>query len=155
MRRLFFLLFLGGLMSCKKDTFTSEPRITFVRFDRSTASSLDSQDNPPHIVIEVTDKEGDLGFVPGVDTAKIYIKNLLINMVDSTKIFPDLGVSAKKNFKGEVTISLFDIMRGRDLPYSQRPYTDTLYFEIYIKDFAKNKSNVLVTTQPFIYHTLP
>lgn len=155
MRKVFLLFLLAGVVGCKKDSFTTEPQISFVKFDRNSGSNLDVSSNPPHIILEVTDKEGDLGLIPGSDTAKIYMKNLLTNRVDSSLTFPDLGTSAKKNFKGEVSISLFDIMGGRDLPVSQRPYTDTLFFEIYIKDFAKNKSNVLVTNQPFIYHTLP
>ncbi len=29
-----------------------------------------------------------------------------------------------------------------------RPFVDTLYFEVYVTDFAKNKSNVIKTDKP-------
>jgi hypothetical protein len=149
------LLFTAVLFSCKKDEFTDEPQITFKRFDLSESNNYVQQNMQPHIIMEVTDANGDLGFKPGEDTAIIYLKNLLTGRIDSTLYFPDLGASATQNFKGEVSVGLFSVLGGRDLPANQRPYSDTLYFEIYIKDFAKHKSNVIQTPDPFIYHTLP
>lgn len=144
------------LFSCNKDKFSDEPQITFIEFDRTQASNLElSNVNPPHITLELTDGNGDVGLIPGKDTSKIYIKNLLTNKVDSSLLFPNLGSAATKNFKGELKISLRSIMSGRDLPTSMRPYVDTIFFEIYVTDFAKHKSNVIVTEKPFIYSTLP
>lgn len=143
------------LVSCNKDEFTDEPQIKFLRFDANQASNFTQLANQPHIFLEVTDANGDLGFKPGEDTAIIYLKNVFTNFIDSTLYFPDLGSSAKKNFKAEIRIGLFSVLGGRDLPFNQRPYSDTLFFEVYIKDFAKNKSNVLITPEPFIFHTLP
>ncbi|MEZ5028727.1 MAG: hypothetical protein R2765_08075 [Ferruginibacter sp.] len=66
-------------------------------------------------------------------------------------IFPDLRAANKSNFKAEIDLGLLSVLGGRNLPVNQRPYVDTLYFEVYVTDFAKNKSNVLVTDQPFYY----
>lgn len=155
MRSVLFLVVAVTLFSCSKDEFTDAPQIKFLRFDANQASNFTTLNNQPHIFLEVTDANGDLGFKPGQDTAIIYLKNLFTNFVDSTLYFPDIGSSGRKNFKAEVSIGLFSVLGGRDLPFNQRPYADTLYFEVYIKDFAKNQSNVLVTTEPFIFHTLP
>ena len=69
--------------------------------------------------------------------------------------FPDLRSVSKSNFKANIEVGLLSVLGGRDLPFSQRPYQDNLQFEIYVKDFAKNKSNVIVTDKPFIFYTLP
>ncbi|HRN80085.1 MAG TPA: hypothetical protein PKY29_03150 [Ferruginibacter sp.] len=155
MRSVLLLIVAVTLFSCSKDEFTDAPQIKFKRFDANQASNFTTINSQPHIFLEVTDANGDLGFKPGRDTAIIYLKNLFTNFVDSTLYFPDIGSAGKKNFKAEVSIGLFSVLGGRDLPFNQRPYADTLYFEIYIKDFAKNQSNVIVTTEPFIFHTLP
>ena len=156
MRYISSIILLFTLFSCNKDKFSNEPQLTFIKFDRTQASNLElGNEVPPHIFLELTDGNGDVGLIPGKDTSKIYIKNLLTNKVDSSLLFPDIRSSATKNFKGELKISLRSIMSGRDLPTSSRPYQDTIYFEIYITDFAKNKSNVIVTQQPFVYYTLP
>lgn len=143
------------VVACNKDKFTDEPQIEFIRFDSNVASNFSSFNNQPHIILNITDKNGDLGFKPGSDTAFIYLKNMLTGRVDSSLHLPDLGTGATRNFEAELSVGLFSVLGGRDLPASQRPYTDTLYFEVYVKDFAKHKSNVILTSEPFIYHTLP
>ena len=156
MRFIVSIILLMIVFSCNKDKFTDEPQISFIDFDRTQASNNELTNiEPPHIILEVTDGNGDIGLIPGSDTSKIYIKNLLTNKTDSSLIFPDIRPSSTKNFKGELKISLRPILAGRDLPPSSRPYQDTLFFEVYIKDFAKNKSNVVVTEKPFIFYTLP
>ena len=80
---------------------------------------------------------------------------MLTGKVDSNFVFPDLRSISKSNFKANIEVGLFSVLGGRDLPFSRRPYQDTLHFEIYVKDFAKNKSNVIVTDKQFIYYTLP
>lgn len=142
---LFFSLF---AVSCGKEKFTSVPQIKFksVKPDRVGSNIIIGDPNIPVFTIEVTDSEGDLGFKTGKDTSYIYIKNLLINRVDSF-FLPDIQAYATKNFQGDILINAFDILRGSTRP---RPKVDTLRYEIYIVDFAKNKSNV-ITTDPLYY----
>lgn len=140
--------------SCSKDKYTTAPQIEFKEFDPNQGSNQGGIDNQPHMIIEVRDAEGDLGFIDGQDTSRIFIRNMLTNRIDSP-ILPNLGSAAGKNFKGDIVAGLFNVMGGRDLPSSQRPYVDTLQFEVYVKDFAGNQSNVIITDQPFYYFTLP
>lgn len=142
------------LISCNKDKYTSAPQIVFKSFRPNEGSNYDNFNNQPVMVLEITDAEGDLGFINGKDTAKVYIKNMLTSKLDSI-IFPDLQAVRKSNFKATIEIGLFSVMGGRNLPSNQRPYQDNLQFEVYVKDFAKNKSNVIITNQPFTYYTLP
>lgn len=135
--------------ACKKDKFTTEPQISFQNFQPNNGSNRSSLNNQPYLVFEITDSQGDLD----VDTAKIFVRNTLTNKLDSFN-FPDLKAARGKNFKGDVQVGLFTVMGGRNLPSTQRPYVDTLSFEVYVTDLAKNKSNVIVAS-PFYYFTLP
>lgn len=143
---LFVLIIFTG---CKKDKFTTEPQISFQKFQPNEGSNRSSISTQPYLIFEITDSEGDLD----VDTAKIFIRNTLTNKLDSFN-FPDLKAARGKNFKGDVQIGLFTVMGGRNLPSTQRPYVDTLSFEVYVTDLAKNKSNVIIAS-PFYYYTLP
>jgi hypothetical protein len=143
-----------SFMACKKDKYTTAPQISFKSFNPNEGSNYNTVADQPKLVLEITDAEGDLGFIAGKDTAKVFIKNILTSKEDSM-IFPDLQAAAKKNFKATLEIGLFSVMGGRTLPTNQRPYSDNLQFEVYVKDFAKNKSNVIITDKPFTFYTLP
>lgn len=147
--RLFSIIFsLVLLVSCSKDKFTREPQIKFEGFTSNNfVSPIFDENQAPRLILKVTDGDGDIGIDPGRDTAFIHMKNLLTG--DSTSLmFPNLGSAAKKNFEAEVEASIFRVMRG-DPPAAPRPWIDTLFFEVYITDFDKNKSNVIVTPEPF------
>ncbi len=135
--------------ACKKDKFTTAPQISF-KSVKPNAFSLNlpiTGQALPVLTISVTDAEGDLGFKDGKDTARLYMKNLLTGKTDSTLHLPDILTAAKKNFQGDIQITLSTsiLLEGSTRP---SPKTDTLYYEIYIKDFAKNKSNVIRTADP-------
>lgn len=151
---IFGLMVIMVCSACGKDKYTTEPQLSFKSFNPNFSSNLTPIEFQPTVTLEIRDAEGDIGFKAGKDTAQVYIKNMLTSKIDSF-YFPDLSSVAGNNFKGEIEIGLFSVMAGRDLPSTQRPYTDTLHFEIYVTDFAKHKSNVILTTEPFIYSTLP
>lgn len=139
------------LGACKKDKYTTEPQIKYKSINPNYCSS--TQLNPqssaiPRLTITVTDSEGDLG-ITSSDTARIYIKNLLTNSIDSFD-FPDLNSTSKPNFKGDVEVNLFNALECRSFG-PPRPRTDTTYYEVYIKDFDGNKSNVITTGDPLFY----
>ena len=142
-----FLLILFA--ACGKDKFTTEPQIEFKRFKPASASSntIDIQ-NPPFVVFELRDADGDLGYKPN-DTSYIYIKNVLVPDKMDSIVFPDLSRTSFKNIPVEVEVSIYSLIAT---PTRPRPHTDSIRFEIYVTDFAGNKSNV-ITTGPFIYTT--
>ncbi len=132
--------------ACKKDKYTTNPQISYKSINPNAVDFSSTSQVMPVLKLEFTDAEGDLGF-RGTDTSKIFIKNLLTGETDSTLFFPDLFAATSKNFKGDLEISLDTrlILEGTTRP---RPKIDTAYYEIYIQDFAKNKSNVIKTTDP-------
>lgn len=134
--------------ACKKDKYTTEPQIKFVKLSHN-AVDLSINSATPIITISITDAEGDLG-INAKDTAFVYMKNLLTNDFDSIR-FPDLQTAAKSNFKADLDVTITKVLKCKSRPGNPL-HTDTLYFQFYVKDFAKNKSNVIITPEP-VYFT--
>lgn len=141
--------------SCNKDKYTTAPQISFKSINPDFASSnltnLDKE-SAPKLTIEITDAEGDVGFISGKDTSRVYIKNLKSGNLDSFYL-PDIRSVVGKNFKADVIVNLFDALDCVN-PGPVRPRTDTTFYEVYVRDFAKNKSNVIITGQPVYYRCL-
>lgn len=140
------LLFIG----CKKDKFTTAPQISFksVKPDVWYSSNINPYEGPL-LTIHLTDSEGDFGFANNKDTSYVYVKNITIPpyKIDSLK-FPSLTSLNTKNLNVDVSVMIRSVLQGSGRP---KPYVDTLYFEVYVKDFAKNKSNVITTDKPVYY----
>jgi hypothetical protein len=139
------ILFFAG---CNKDKFTTTPQIKFEKLSHN-AVDLSINSATPIVTFNITDAEGDLG-INSKDTAFIYMKNLLTNTFDSVP-FPDLQSAGKNNFNADVDVTITKVLKCKSRPGNPL-HTDTLYFEFYVKDFAKNKSNVFTTPEP-VYFT--
>lgn len=151
MRNTIIILIISLLaVSCGKDKFTSAPQIKFksIKPDRVPSNILINSPDLPILTIGVTDLEGDLGFKNGEDTSFLYIRHIALNRIDSFKL-PDLQSVAGKNFESDIIVNMFDVLRP-DPRYTAHPRVDTLMYELYVKDFAKNKSNV-ITAGPLYY----
>jgi hypothetical protein len=145
---IFLSLFVLGITACKKNKFTTEPQIKFKSLKPNfTSTEVGAQS--PVLTLNITDAEGDLGLVSGKDTSFVYLKNLLTKLSDSLP-FPDIKKIAGSNFQADVAIDVFKVLKCKSLP-SGLLHTDTVFFEVYVKDFAKNKSNVIATSDPVYY----
>lgn len=145
---LVFTMAIFLLCACKKDKFTTVPQIKFKSINPDVAAQ-GSTGTDPVLTISITDAEGDLGFTIK-DTSFVYLKSLLTNDSDSLP-FPDLKTAAKSNFQGDVDITIPSrVLQCRSLPGGIL-HTDTIYYEIYVKDFAKNKSNVIKADKPLYF----
>lgn len=147
------ILFFFVFSSCKKDKFTTEPQISFKSFSSNVAFSnnLDPRIGPV-LNIKLTDAEGDFGFGTG-DTSYVYVKNITIPpfRIDSFRFPPDLSTVNRKNLNVDVGVLINRVLVTSG--QSNRPYTDTLFFEVFVRDFAGNKSNVITTPEPLYYIT--
>ena len=144
-----------GFMSCKKDKFTTVPQIKYVDLTPNVAQSdinSTNKDQAPKLIFKITDSEGDFGTNDATDSSMIYVKHMLSNKVDSFR-FPDLTRATKKDFDAEITINLFDALECYT-PGPIRPRTDTVYYEFYVQDAKKNKSNIVRTERPLYYRCL-
>ncbi|MCP9751095.1 hypothetical protein [Ferruginibacter sp. HRS2-29] len=157
--RITFLLaiLVVAFSACKKDKYTTAPQIRFNSMKPNTfaAGSLNPSLSSPLLSIQLTDSEGDFGFAPGEDTSYVYVKNLSIPPFDIDSFpFPMAPEIQRKDLNAEVVIRLSD---GRGIlvgtpTVPTHPYIDTLRFEVYVMDFEKNKSNVIIT-EPVYYIT--
>ena len=145
---LLFAFVLFALSACKKDKFSTEPQIKFESVNPNVAS-IDIGSRIPDIIFSITDKEGDIGQKPGVDTAFIYLKNNLTGKSDSLP-FPNIAAAGKSSFKAEVSVSIAKVLECKSLP-NLALHVDTLYFDIYVRDFERNKSNVITTGAPVYF----
>jgi len=153
----FFLLIsiVAGLTSCiKEEQYPIIPHIEFGGF--ATAKDITGKDSLGAISISYTDGDGNIGLFPW-DTVEpkkynFYLKfmelvnNELVEVkpVDSTLTFnariPILTpVGRNKNIKGDITMYL-ELYFARQILKS-----DTIAFEIYIRDRDLNNSNVVET----------
>jgi hypothetical protein len=137
-----------GFLSCKKDKFTTAPQLRFKSVSPNV-TSIELGSTIPDITFSITDKEGDIGFKNGTDTAFIYLKNNLTGKSDSLP-FPDLQAAGKNNFKADVTVSIASVLECKSLPGGAL-HTDTLYFDVYVRDFERNKSNIITTSDPVYF----
>jgi len=151
------VIFSVGFISCGKDKFTSAPQIKFKSITSPYFSNSPNGINPI-LIIELTDAEGDFGFEEGKDTSYVYVKNVKAPFkLDSFKFPAALSKALKNNFKGDIEVNLLGEGTGGTsalpgLPTgAARPYRDTIFYEVYVKDFAKNKSNVIRTADPILY----
>ncbi len=138
------------ILSCKKNKYTTAPQITFKSISPNTWLSNTTINNPgPFLNIQVTDAQGDFGFVSGKDTSYIYVQNITIPpfKMDSLQ-FPNFTGVNTKDLNTTISASLQSVLAQSGRAH----YTDTLYFQVYVKDFAKNKSNV-IKTGPLFYVT--
>ncbi|HMI78369.1 MAG TPA: hypothetical protein VK484_06220 [Ferruginibacter sp.] len=133
--------------ACKKDKFTTEPQIKYKSINPNAVDLLPTS-VVPVLTISITDAEGDIG-ITTKDTAWIYMKNILTGTFDSLPFPKELSV--KKNFQADVDITISKVLKCKSQPGNPL-HTDILFFEVYVKDFAKNKSNVITTTDP-VYFT--
>ncbi len=152
---LLIVSFLLVFASCNKDKFTTVPQIKYVDLTPNVAQSdinSTNKDQAPKLIFKITDAEGDFGSNAIEDSSMIYVRHLLSNKIDSFR-FPDLTRATKKDFDAEITINLFDALECY-APGPPRPRTDTVFYEFYVQDAKKNKSNMVRTERPLYYRCL-
>lgn len=157
MRYLLLVFAVAGLVSCGKGKYDTVPQITYktvtpVFYQNTVGLPTDG----PKLTLEVTDADGDFGRTL-TDTSWIYIRNVSIPpyKIDSFQ-FPEAVTNVvKKNFKASVEVALAgDGTPGHNgvlASTNQAHHTDTLFFEIYVQDLGKHKSNIVRSTDPLLY----
>ena len=141
-------------ISCNKDKYTSAPQIKFKSITPAFEYGVTQLGDGPKLTLEVTDAEGDLGFEVGKDSSYVFIKCLKAPFKSDSFRFPAaVNGIVTKNFKADVSIDLQGdgFNGGGVLNPPATGQTDTLYFEVYVKDLKKNKSNVIQTPEPLYY----
>lgn len=149
------LLLISMAPSCvKEEQYPVEPAITFLDF--GVYRDVGDKDSVGVITISYTDGDGDIGLNAG-DTVEPYKYNYFLKFMEQvngtlTEVEPaDTNITfnaripmltpngRNKNIKGEIAMSL-ELYFSRNILKS-----DTVAFEIYIKDRALHASNLIRT----------
>jgi len=151
---IFAICFLGINACFKTPEYPVEPVIKFASYSVTQPYIIPDTGN---IRITFTDGDGDLGKLTNDDSgsvSRIFIRNVKYSLDKIPQVLPIIpqkgttkAISGAIDIKlaGNLGIGLFD---ESSCLLFQHPY-DTLIFEIYIKDRAGNKSNV-ITTPPLV-----
>lgn len=149
------ILFFAGLTGCiKEEQYPIEPRIEFESF--ATARDITGKDSLGAITISYTDGDGNIGlyswdtvepkkynfylkFMEYVNNKLVEVKPVDTNVTFNSRIPILTPKGRNKNIKGEITMYL-ELYFARQILKS-----DTVAFEIYIKDRDLNESNVIET----------
>lgn len=149
MRIIFFCLLFIGFVGCKKDNFTAAPQLTYKSLSPNyweTGLSILYKDFAPVVTMEITDAEGDFGS----DSSGVYVKNILTG-TERVYDMPSVGSYAGGNVKAELKLNLYNSMQSNCINGTGGNAFDTIYYEIYVRDNAGNKSNVVRTPDP-VFH---
>ncbi len=132
------------LIACNKDKYSTTPQLSFKKFSNNVIPVGGGFEATIHF----TDKEGDIG-------SKFYVKRISricpttagINFTDSNKaVIPDFNTS--RNLEGDFLISFSRIVGGNSFYLANcSGKNDTSLFKIWVKDFAGNVSDTLVTPE--------
>jgi hypothetical protein len=145
--------------SCKKSDGNSAPKVKFKSITEEIFSGASATSIRPILILEIADDDGDLGFNEGKDTSYIYIKNLTVApfKMDSFKFPSSLSSLPKTAFKTYQDVEIDLNRNARTMAYPLSTSTsgarDTAFYEVYVKDFGKNKSNVIKTDKPLVFVT--
>lgn len=144
------LLVSVALISCGKDRFTTEPQIRFISITPNSWSSDNTSLIGPKLRFQLTDREGDFGWkVDAPSYVYIRLSRDTTEPYDSLR-FPTMQLADPSNLDAEVEV---DITNALPPPHFPRPFMDTLYFDVYVKDRANHVSNIIRTPEPFFYFT--
>ena len=152
------------LFACNKNNGNTAPQIKFKSITPFFEASLNTQ-QIPLLTIQLKDEDGDIGFKENKDTAYLYVKNITVPpfKMDSFKFPTTLSQVSNASFKNFIDVTLdlngnililgSAILYPSSTPTNQRPRRDSTFFEVYVKDFKKNKSNVIKTEKPIVLIT--
>ncbi len=150
----FTLLILGILVSCTKPPdYPIEPVITFERLSRQSMIQGSLNNDSIIVTISFTDGDGDLGSdETGFD---IYVKDTRLDLAPPTEFklpkVPEQG--AGNGISGEISILVFttccifpDASNPPPACSSSTEFpSESVSYEIYIKDRAGHESNRIIT----------
>ena len=154
MKTLKYTLFLSIAMiiACTKPPdYSDTPEIAFISLSKDAMIAADNLSDNLTLTISFTDGDGDIGIDGG--TPSVYFKDLRDDSEFITFVAPVIpeqgvgnGISGEMYIKVSTTCCIhpIDNQGGCESDFSDYP-EDVLVYEVYIKDRAGNKSNIIET----------
>ena len=150
---LYLLLSVAFATCIRPPNYPVEPQIEFVGMTKTTMKQGFGSEDSVYFTLSFTDGDGDLGGVSGKDSLNVFItdkrNNKPVEQTFRIPFVPEAG--AKNGISGEIRFLMYTTCCLSLEPCIATPVrpTDTLVYELYIKDRAGHKSNV-VQTKPII-----
>ena len=130
-----------------------EPQIELAGMTKTTMRQGFGTEDSVYITLSFTDGDGDLGGISGKDSLNVFITDKRNNKpVEQTYRIPFVPEAGAKNgISGEIRFLMYTTCCLSLEPCIATPVrpTDTLIYDIYIKDRAGHASNV-IKTNPII-----
>lgn len=150
---LFFLFLAGSIHSCvSRPDFPVEPVLEFISMDKNQMAQNSFNTDSIRVTFSFTDGDGDLG---DRDSLNIFIRDNRDQYIAAQYRLPELPPEgAGRGVRGEITVTIYTTCciypDGTPPCEASLKYpTDTLRYEIFMKDRAGHVSNT-IETDPII-----
>jgi hypothetical protein len=154
MKNIFFIAAVIALFSActAAPDFSLVPEINFISMSRNTMKQSKFPTDSIRVVFGFKDGDGDINIK---DTANVFIFDKRQNALQEQYVVPMIPkIGSNKGVSGEITVTIHTTCC---LPPNGKPCEklsdfpkDSLVYQIYMKDKAGNKSNVIETKPIFI-----
>lgn len=151
---LLYLFLIIAFATCiRPPDYPVEPQIEFVGMTKTTMRQGFGTEDSVYITLSFTDGDGDLGGISGKDSLNVFItdkrNNKPVEQTFRIPFVPEAG--AKNGISGEIRFLMYTTCCLSLEPCIATPVrpTDTLIYDIYIKDRAGHASNI-IKTNPII-----
>ena len=155
---LLYLFLIIAFATCiRPPDYPIEPQIEFVGMTKTTMRQGFGTEDSVYITLSFTDGDGDLGGISGKDSLNVFItdkrNNKPVEQTFRIPFVPEAG--AKNGISGEIRFLMYTTCCLSLEPCIATPVrpTDTLIYDIYIKDRAGHASNI-IKTYPIILQCL-
>lgn len=147
------LLIVAFATCIRPPDYSIEPQIAFKSMTKTAMRQGFGSEDSVYVTLSFTDGDGDLGGISGTDSLNVFItdkrNNKPVEQTFRIPFVPEAG--AKNGISGEIRFLMYTTCCLSLEPCKATPNrpTDTLIYDIYIKDRAGHKSNV-VQTKPIL-----
>lgn len=134
----------GFVMCLRPPDYPIIPRIAFVKMSKNTMKQGDGLSDSLRLVLSFEDGDGDIG---SNDSLNVFLTDA--RQANATPesfrmpFVPEQG--AKNGISGEISLLVYTTCCLPTCSSPQRKDMDSLYFDVFIKDRASHKSNVVRT----------
>jgi hypothetical protein len=151
MKNIIYLLLVGIIFGCvmclRPPDYPIIPNIGFVRMSKNTMKQGDGLNDSLRLILSFEDGDGDIG---SNDSINVFLFDTrqpnATPEIARMPFVPEAG--AKNGISGEISLLVYTTCCLPSCNSFLNKATDSLFFDVYIKDRAGHKSNVVRT--PYI-----
>lgn len=138
--------------SCiQNNTDDNAPKLSFISNSKLSIKQGSLNEDSLWVLIHIEDNDGDIGYGSNDPNRDISIRDLRTGIISDQYKLPDLPPSTGQKIDADISLLIFTtccLFDANIPPCSNPPQfpTDTLIYEIQIRDRANHMSNAVKTT---------